>query len=450
MEKRGNSISRRRFIKTGSVILAGSAWGMTEAQETTQKSEEVDKINQYRTLGRTGFQASDISMGCTRSRESNVFRYAYDKGINYFDTAESYVGGKSEKILGDALKFMDRKKIFITTKLILESEENKESILERFRKCQERLQTEYVDCLFMHSVKDVKLLDHAGFHEAVKELKSQGKLRFYGVSSHGPRQEDQDSMEKVLTAAAADGRFDLMLLVYNFMNSEAGENILKACKKNNVGTTDMKTAPGALKAEPVEPENLTADQEKLIKRYQQRGMTEEGALQRLQRRARERQESVEKTVPFAKKHNLSSEEQLKLTSIQWVLQNPDMHSVCISFSDFTQVDQTIPLSGSKMSQIERRFLHDYGTLLNTSYCRHGCNQCLSVCPHQLPVNSIFRYAYYFQNQGREKDAMEKYARLRGTNASLCADCGAPCLIKCPHGLDVQAHLMQAHSLLTLV
>ena len=449
MEKRDNSISRRRFIKTGSVILAGSAWGMTEAQETTQKSEEVDKINQYHTLGRTGFQASDISMGCTRSRESNVFRYAYDKGINYFDTAESYVGGKSEKILGDALKFMDRKKIFITTKLILESEENKESILERFRKCQERLQTEYVDCLFMHSVKDVKLLDHAGFHEAVKELKSQGKLRFYGVSSHGPRQEDQDSMEKVLTAAAADGRFDLMLLVYNFMNAEAGENILKACKKNNVGTTAMKTAPGALKAEPVEPENLTADQEKLIKRFQQRGMTEEEALQRLQRRAREMEESVEKTVPFAKKHNLTSEEQLKLTSIQWVLQNPDMHSVCISFSDFTQVDQTIPLSGSKMSQIERRFLHDYGTLFNTSYCRHGCNQCLSVCPHQLPVNSIFRYAYYFQNQGREKEAMEKYARLRGTNASLCADCGAPCLIKCPHGLDVQAHLMQAHSLLTL-
>ncbi len=449
MEKRCNSISRRRFIKTGSVILAGSAWGMTEAQETTQKSEEVDKINQYRTLGRTGFQASDISMGCTRSRESNVFRYAYDRGINYFDTAESYVGGKSEKILGDALKFMDRKKIFITTKLILESEENKESILERFRKCQERLQTEYVDCLFMHSVKDVKLLDHAGFHEAVKELKSQGKLRFYGVSSHGPRQEDQDSMEKVLTAAAADGRFDLMLLVYNFMNAEAGENILKACKKNNVGTTAMKTAPGALKAEPVEPENLTADQEKLIKRFQQRGITEEEALQRLQRRARKMEESVEKTVPFAKKHNLTSEEQLKLTSIQWVLQNPDMHSVCISFSDFTQVDQTIPLSGSKMSQIERRFLHDYGALLNTSYCRHGCNQCLSVCPHQLPVNSIFRYAYYFQNQGREKEAMEKYASLRGTNASLCADCGAPCLNKCPHGLDVQAHLMQAHSLLTL-
>jgi predicted aldo/keto reductase-like oxidoreductase len=449
MAKKDNSISRRRFIKTGSIILAGSALSVTKAKETEQRIEKINKINHHRKLGRTGFQASDISMGCTRNRESNVFRYAYDKGVNYFDTAESYIGGKSEKVLGDALKFMDRKKIFITTKLHLGHEETKEGILERFRKCQERLQTEYVDCLFMHSVKDVKLLDHAGFHDAVKELKSQGRLRFCGVSSHGPRNEDQDSMETVLTAAAEDGQFDLMLLVYNFMNAEAGENILKACKKNDVGTTAMKTAPGALKVEPVDPENLTADQEKLMQRYQQRGMSEEKALQRLKRRAKEMEESVEKTKPFAKKYNLTSKEQLKLTSIQWVLQNPDMHTVCVSFSEFTQVDQTIPISGSEMSQLDHRLLQDYGTLFKSSYCRHGCHQCLSACPHQLPVSTIFRYAYYFQNQGREKEAMVKYSRLQGRNGTFCAECNAPCLNHCPHGVDIQAHLMHAHSNLTL-
>jgi predicted aldo/keto reductase-like oxidoreductase len=60
-----------------------------------------------------------------------------------------------------------------------------------------------------------------------------------------------------------------------------------------------------------------------------------------------------------------------------------------------------------------------------------------------------RYAYYFQCQGREKDAMRKYARLE-SNASLCAGCRAPCAGACPHGMDIQAHLLQAHSLLTLV
>jgi len=449
MKKKDNIISRRRFIKTGSAILAGSAWSLTQAQETKQATEQVEKIKQYRILGRTGFKVSDIGMGGTRNRESNVFRYAYDKGINYFDTAERYIGGQSEKILGDVLKHMDRKKIFITTKLHVDEEETKADILERFRKCQERLQTEYVDALYLHSVKEVNLLDHSGFHEAVKELKVQGRLRFCGLSSHGPRQKNQDSMEKVLTAAAEDGRFDVMLLIYNFMNAEAGENILKACKKNNVGTTAMKTAPGVFKAEPVDPENLTADQQKLIKRYQQRGMSEEEALQRLKDRAREMQESVEKTVPFAKKYNLTSEEQLKLTSIRWVLQNPDMHSVCISFSEFTQIDQTTPLSGSQMSHSDRRLLQDYGTLLKNSYCRHGCNQCLPACPYHLPVSTIFRYTSYFQNQGREKEAMLKYSRLKNTNASLCADCKAPCLSHCPHGLDIQACLIQAHSQLSL-
>jgi predicted aldo/keto reductase-like oxidoreductase len=449
MARRDHSISRRRFIQTSGAVLAGSTLGVAHAQEAEKESEKIEKIKHYRKLGRTGFEASDISMGCTRNRESNVYRYAYDKGINYFDTAERYVGGKAEKFLGDALKHMDRKKIFITTKLVLESDENIDSILERFKKCQERLQTDYIDCLFMHSIKDVKLLDHQGFHAAINELKSQGKLRFCGISSHGPRNEDQDSMEKVLTAAAEDGRFDLMLLVYNFMNYEAGEDILKACKKNNVGTTAMKTAPGALKAEPVDPDNLTDDQEKTIKHLQERGRTKEEALQRLMRRAQEMEESVEKTKPFAKKYNLSSEEQLKLTSIQWVLQNPDMQSVCVSFTDFTQIDQTISLSGSKMSQNDQKFLHDYGTLLHNSYCRHGCKECLSGCRYHLPVNSIFRYAYYFQNQGREKEAMVKYSRLQKKNASLCRECTAPCLNACPYGLDIQAGLMKAHSMLTL-
>jgi aryl-alcohol dehydrogenase-like predicted oxidoreductase len=196
-------------------------------------------------------------MGGTRNRETSIFLYAYDKGVNYFDTAEGYINGQSEKLLSDALKFMDRKKVFITTKLPIGYEETKTEILDRFAKCQERLQTEYVDALFMHSVKEAALLNHSGFHEAVKELRSLGKLRYCGVSSHGPRNDDQDSMEKVLTAAAEDGRFDALLLIYNFMNDQAGQNILKACKKNDLGTTAMKTSPGILKADPVDPENLT-------------------------------------------------------------------------------------------------------------------------------------------------------------------------------------------------
>ena len=84
----------------------------------TEEEQEKPKIRRYRTLGRTNFKVSDLAIGGW-GKEANVYRYAYDHGINYFDTGESYGNGDSERKIGEALQHMDRKKVFITTKLIL-------------------------------------------------------------------------------------------------------------------------------------------------------------------------------------------------------------------------------------------------------------------------------------------------------------------------------------------
>ena len=52
-----------------------------------------------------------------------------------------------------------------------------------------------------------------------------------------------------------DGRFDLMLMAYNFMNRDRGNRVLAACKKKNIGTTAMKTKPGTIEIDPFDPEN---------------------------------------------------------------------------------------------------------------------------------------------------------------------------------------------------
>jgi len=444
-------ISRRNFVKVGGAVIAGTTLNLSPVKNLAQQTDEEKKIIQYRTLGRTGFKVSDIAMGGTRSNEANVVRYAYDKGINYFDTGETYTRGASESAIGGAQQFIDRKKIFITTKLHLRDDETKESILDRFRKCLERLQTEYTDALYIHNPPSVAFLNHDGYHAAIKQLKAEGRVKFAGISCHGPRRSDEgDSMEKVCLAAAEDGRFDLMLFIYNFMNHEPGEKILAACKKNNVGTSAMKTSPGRLQVDPLDPENLTEQQEEYIKRMVGRGSTREEAIQRMQDRVKSQQEDFEKTKPFAEKYGIKTDDQLRLTSIQWVLQNPDMQTVCISFSDFDLVDKVVPLSGTKMSENDRKFLEEYKLVYDNQYCRHGCTACITKCPHQLPVSSIMRYAYYYQCQGREKDAMQKYARLAGLDASHCMNCDAPCLSACPYGVQVQANLLQAHSLLTFV
>jgi len=443
------SISRRNFVKFGSAALVGSTLKLSPFDSITTRQDEaaMPKIKEYRILGRTGFKVSDIGMGTTRVRDANVIRYALDHGINYLDTAEGYGNGRAERLIGKVLKNFDRKKIFITSKIHFGANETEQSILNRFRNCLQRLRTDYIDAFYMHNVTDVNLLNHAAFHSATQKLKAEGRLRFIGLSSHGPKRGKGDSMEKVLLAAAEDGRFDLMLMVYNFMNKDVGNKVLAACKKNNVGTTAMKTAPGVLKIDDFDPENLTEEQQKSLQRMISQGRSRKQALERLKSRFQSKQESYEKTKPFVEKYNITTEQDLRRISIHWVAQNPDMHTTCVSFADFELVDRIVPISGTKLSRAEIDFLEQYKFAFNDQYCRHGCNACAEACPDHLPVSTIMRYAYYFASQGREKEAMQKYAALKDWNAAKCFGCQAPCLGSCPFGVDIQAQLSYAHSLL---
>lgn len=88
-------------------------------------------------------------------------------------------------------------------------------------------------------------------------------------------------------------------------------------------------------------------------------------------------------------------------------------------------------------------------MLENQFCRQDCSKCHGSCPHGVPVSRIMRYSYYYELQGYEKHAMQKYAELETANGSACENCNAPCTGACPHELDVQQQLLKAHSLLTL-
>lgn len=158
-------LSRRRFLMAGGALVTGgaltlggvtcakqddgAATGDQAAVESQGETGGEAHVKRFRRLGRTDFQVSDVSMGCGSIQEANVVRYAYDHGINYFDVAESYGNGESETRIGEAMEFLDRKKIFITTKLAIEGEETEEQITERFGQCLDRLKTDYADALCM-------------------------------------------------------------------------------------------------------------------------------------------------------------------------------------------------------------------------------------------------------------------------------------------------------------
>ncbi len=451
-------ISRRNFVWFGGAAMAGgvsTGFSPTRVDESAAAAlfprlgDRFAQVERYRTLGRTGWRASDVGMGTSRLRESTVVRYAVDKGINYFDTAEGYGNGESERALGDALQHIDRSKVFIHTKLRIDSEDTETTILNRMRGSLERLRTDYVDAYGIHRPARVETLSHPGYHAAIATLKAEGRVRHTGLSCHGSGNEREDSMVDVLTAAAEDGRFDLMLVVRNFLNQEDSDPIIAACKATNVGMTAMKTAPGVLRHEPFDPDKLTEEQERMVERMISRGGTRQSALDRLQAQSDRQRETYERTRPFVDRYGVQSEEQLRLVSIHWVMQNPDTHSACVSFTDFDLIDNVVPLSGTSLTPAEEHLLRGFGSVLEDQFCRQDCSKCHGSCPHGVPVSRIMRYSYYYEVQGYEKHAMQKYAELETANVSACENCNAPCTEACPHELDVQQQLLKAHSLLTL-
>ena len=463
-------LSRRDFCRLGGAAALGAAAGgcagrpavesdpaRAEAAATQAIESAADpapgRIASYRRLGRTEFMVSDLSMGCGSIAESNVVRYAYDHGINLFDTAEGYGSGDSETKIGQAMQHMDRSKIFIVTKLGIGDRPDETAIRDRFLQCLERLQTDYVDALYMHGVADVSLLGHEPFHRVVASMKAEGKLRHAGVSSHGPRAEDPSSMEEVLLAAAEDGRFDVFLLSYSFTNKDEGEAVLAACRKHDIGTTIMKAATGLVALPVLDPDNPSEQVQAWLDSLMARGQTRDEALERiasfLERQRPQHEESLAKTKPFLEKYGINSQDELDRKSYQWVLRNPDAHTICISMRNFDGIDRWLPISGTQLTAAGSAMLEHYAAAYGAQQCRIGCTDCSRICPEHLSASTILRYAYYYRKQGRQKEAMRLYARLGGRNASACLSCQAPCQAACPHGVAVQARLCETHGLLSM-
>ncbi|MEW5900197.1 MAG: aldo/keto reductase, partial [Acidobacteriota bacterium] len=239
-------LGRRRFLKQSAagVIGAGIAARAGWPAAGQDAVKEPPKINGYRKLGRTGFKVSDIGAGSIQ--DDGVLHAALAAGVNYLDTAEEYPG--HHRVIAKALKGLDRKSVFISTKLEVQQDKSKEGFLKRARKCLEELETDYVDCLMMHMPERAETLRTEGFHLAMQELKAEGRIRFVGVSNHGSFwfRDPEETMGKVLTAAAEDGRFDVFLMAYNFLKLDESERVLEICGEREIGTAIMKSAPIAI------------------------------------------------------------------------------------------------------------------------------------------------------------------------------------------------------------
>lgn len=437
----GRRINRRKFLSFPAAVLAGSGLpgkgGPLGGLPGRENAAGPPRVKEYRVLGRTGFKVSDIGLGGGELADPSLLEAALDSGITYIDAAENYMNGHVESVIGKVLKKRDRKSVFISTKLGLGKDVSKAGLLARARKCLERLQTDYVDCLMIHCPPTAAALGTEGFHEAVRELKAEGRVRYCGLSQHGSQWQDAaETMEQVLSAAAEDGRFDVFLFVYNFIQTEMGARVLRTCRDKGIGTTIMKANPVGTYA--------------FIERYARQGEKEgqkpDPAVAALLERVKRVADQAE---GYLKAMSLTKPSEIRDAAYRFVLGNPDVHTVCCTIGTYESLEAYVSLSGTRLAAADARKLDLYRETFGRLYCRHACGRCESQCPHGVPVNTIMRFQHYFSAQGREKHAMAEYAALPTNKADLCSACAGPCQAACPYGVPVHGLLSAAHDLLTM-
>ncbi len=233
-------MDRRKFLKLGLAGTAATAIGTGQisrlAAFTTPSSPEgITPV--YRTLGRTGLKISMVSFGAMLTPEPEVIRASLDYGVNYIDTARRYMNGKNEEIVAKAIKGF-RPKLFLATKT---KGETREQIFQDMEKSLRALDTNYVDVYQLHNLtsKDKDRAFDPQVREALRELKRQGKARFFGVTTH-------TDQAMVINAIADDPEkfFDTILVGYNFKNGIELKEAIARAANNGIGIVAMKTQAG--------------------------------------------------------------------------------------------------------------------------------------------------------------------------------------------------------------
>ena len=363
----------------------------------------------YTELGRTGLDVSVIGIGTEHMRgqpcETVVptLRLAVERGINYFDVifampeyldqmGEAFRGLRERVLLAAHLGSTDKGGQYYKTRTVKRCQT---SFLDVLR----RLDTEYVDVLFLHNFNALNDWDRAsrsGFLDLAQRLRQQGKTRFLGISGH---------YHELFEMAVESGLVDLIMLPVNLFNHAmpGRGDLLDLCARQKVGVVAMKPYGGG------------------------RLLNKRGSLR----------------VP---KYQTSGE------AFQVRIASEVTPAQCLSYV-LAQRGVSVALAGVKnreelaaaihtleASEAERDFsglLADFGRYVEGE-CTY-CNHCLP-CPVVIDIGQINRMLDLAE-LGLTASLQAAYATLP-VKASACTECGA-CTMRCPFGVDVVARMWEA-------
>lgn len=194
-----------------------------------------------RRLGRTGLEVSCLGFGgipiqrVTEAEAVEVVREALGLGIDFIDTARGY--GDSEEKIGAALGGC-------SDGLVLASKtprRDAQGVRDDFDESLSRLGVDAIDLYQLHCVnKDEdydRLMASGGGMDVLEGLRREGRVRFIGITSHHL---------DIFKRALIDDRFDTIQVLYNFLEPEAGEEVIPMAVERDVGVIAMKPLAGGV------------------------------------------------------------------------------------------------------------------------------------------------------------------------------------------------------------
>lgn len=399
MANNTNDFSRRKFLKTtvsgiSAMGLLGMSGQTVAAKDQDKKIQESERKIIYRTLGKTGISMPIVNMGVMNALDPALVKRSYEIGVRHFDTAAWYMWGKNEEMVGNVIKELNaRDKVIIGTKIYIPHEqrnisaaEAKERYLNIANQSLQRLQTDYVDILYSHSIDNLEWLNNPGIIEALQQLKKEGKARFIGFSTH-------TNMTACVNDAINSGHYDVILTVFNYALGEYTEyiNALKNAAAKGIGLIAMKTQCSQYWYRQELPETMQ-------KFYQ-------GKI-------------------------------LHTAVLKWALRHDFFTAAVPGYTNFQQMDEDFSVASDlEYTEEEKQFLQDRNVKLSLGYC-HQCQRCVPTCPNRVDIPTLMRthmYATCYGNFYQARDAFESIPKGKGLN--LCTTCGS-CQAICANQINI--------------
>jgi len=354
------TVTRRDFLKLASVAAAGSLITPLGPGAIAAKPTPVGT----RPFGNTGIEVPILSFGGSLHLPQLMLRQAVLWGVTYWDTASSYMGGNSEQRIGKYFQAFpqDRAKIFLVTKSHAWTLDGMSADLDESLR---RMNTDYVDLFFVHSVRSIDEMDDDKRRWGEKK-KSEGKIRLFGFSTHS-------NMEQCLLDASRLGWIDAIMTTYNYrlMHTDAMRRAVEACAKAGIGLTAMKTQGGGSFRDAGQAERELAD------RFLAKGFTAG---------------------------------QAKLKAV-W--ENRQIASICSEMPNMKLLMENVSaaLDRTRLSSDDRQHLQRYAQLTQTSYCTGCARICESAVSARVPISDSMRFLMYGTSYGDRHRAAHHFQRI---------------------------------------